>query len=216
MSLPKTEKETKKLKEDVIKSFAAGLAIALGGYIFISLGGGLPGAVLFSVGLFCVCVYSLNLYTGKICYLLDDLKHDNPAGHPIPWFLMVLVCNIIAAVLTGLVVSLTASGSALEFATSITSAKLDKSGLSVFLSAVFCDIFIYLAVNTWKTHKDAIGAIAIVFCVAGFILTGSEHCIADAFYFAAARCNFVECLPFMLLCIAGNSVGGVFARRVFR
>ena len=50
-----------------MKSILAGIAIAIGAYINLKLGG-IAGAIFFSVGLFLVCNFGLNLYTGKVGY----------------------------------------------------------------------------------------------------------------------------------------------------
>ena len=52
---------------EFVKSILAGIAIAIGAYINLKIGG-IAGAVLFSVGLFLVCNFGLNLYTGKVGY----------------------------------------------------------------------------------------------------------------------------------------------------
>lgn len=192
------------------QSFAAGLVIALGGYIFISLQGGFAGAVLFSIGLIIVCLYGLNLYTGKICYFFD-----NRAKFPALWYALILSGNILASVITGVIASYIASDKNKEYVQLIVADKLNKPYLSIVLSAVFCNIFIFLAVNTWQQHQNAIGMLVIILSVAGFILTESEHCIADCFYFTAAGASIIRCIPFMVFCILGNTIGGLFARKIF-
>jgi hypothetical protein len=53
---------------ELIKSILAGLAIAIGAIIFLSLGSPY-GAIFFSVGLYIVLWYKFSLYTGKIGYI---------------------------------------------------------------------------------------------------------------------------------------------------
>ena len=200
--------------EDFKKSIGAGLAIALGGFIFVCMKGGLAGAILFSTGLLTVCIFGLNLYTGKICYFFDR-------GGAIPqdilpkvaWYLMVLIGNLIAAAGIGFAARLTISNpETIEYLSTLAENKLSKTPLQIFISSIFCDVFIYLAVHTWKKYTGSmLGALLIVFAVAGFILTGSEHCIADGFYFAASHSGVTRILPFMGLCILGNTTGGILS-----
>ena len=56
-----------------LKGILAGLAIGLGGFLYILMicyvpgeGGKVLGSLLFAVGLFLVCTFKLSLYTGKI------------------------------------------------------------------------------------------------------------------------------------------------------
>ena len=50
----------------------AGAAIAIGGAAFLSVESKILGSVLFTVGLFTVCSFGLNLYTGKVCYVFEN------------------------------------------------------------------------------------------------------------------------------------------------
>ena len=54
-----------------IKTFVyailAGVSIAIGGTVFLSVENKMIGALLFTVGLFTVCTFGFNLFTGKVC-----------------------------------------------------------------------------------------------------------------------------------------------------
>ena len=50
----------------------AGISIAIGGTVFLSLDNKVLGALFFTVGLFAVCTFGFNLYTGKVCYVFDN------------------------------------------------------------------------------------------------------------------------------------------------
>ena len=68
----------KKLFNVFLKGLLAGIAISVGGLIFIMtrkhIDNFVAGAYLFSTGLILVCNFGYFLYTGKICYLIDELK----------------------------------------------------------------------------------------------------------------------------------------------
>ena len=55
-----------KCLESFSKSVLAGGAITIGAIIYCALYGGVAAAILFSVGLYLVLWFKLNLYTGKI------------------------------------------------------------------------------------------------------------------------------------------------------
>ncbi|MBR4807377.1 MAG: formate/nitrite transporter family protein, partial [Lachnospiraceae bacterium] len=46
----------------------AGICISTGAAILLSLDNKIVGSFLFAIGLFLVLTFSLNLFTGKICY----------------------------------------------------------------------------------------------------------------------------------------------------
>ena len=190
--------------EQIKKAVMAGLMIALGGWIFLAVGGGVTGSLLFSLGLICVCVFGFNLYTGKICYVLEN---KNVAA-----LLVMLVLNLGTAILIGQL-SRIVKPDVISFAEKASQAKLEKGYFAVFLAGVVCDMLICIAVEGWKRQPNMAGIVIIFLSVAGFILTGSEHCIADAFYLSASNQLFSGAgLIFMLLCIAGNTVGGILCR----
>ena len=49
-----------------IGGILAGISIAIGGTVFLSLENKVLGALFFTVGLFAVCTFGFNLYTGKV------------------------------------------------------------------------------------------------------------------------------------------------------
>ena len=55
-----------------LRALAAGIAIAVGGTVYLSLENKIVGALLFTVGLYVIVLNGLNLYTGKIGYLVDQ------------------------------------------------------------------------------------------------------------------------------------------------
>ena len=59
-------------KETWLRSVMAGICIAVGGAVNLSVDNKVVGAALFSTGLFTICTLGYYLYTGKVCYLLDS------------------------------------------------------------------------------------------------------------------------------------------------
>ena len=64
-------------KETWLRSVMAGICIAVGGAVNLSVDNKVVGAALFSAGLFTICTLGYYLYTGKVCYLLDTIKREN-------------------------------------------------------------------------------------------------------------------------------------------
>ena len=56
----------------LVKAILAGVMISIGGTIYLALDNKMLGAFLFSIGLFSICAYGFNLYTGKIGYVIDN------------------------------------------------------------------------------------------------------------------------------------------------
>lgn len=51
-----------------IYGMLGGMCIAIGGAAFLSVDSKPLGALFFTVGLFMVCTFGFNLFTGKICW----------------------------------------------------------------------------------------------------------------------------------------------------
>ena len=183
----------------------AGISISIGGTVYLLSADKTVGAVLFSVGLLCVCVFGFNLFTGKVCYVFD-----NDAGYarmvPVIW-----IGNLAGAVCTALLESLTRMGPKLaESAAAASQVKLAQTPLSAFIMAVFCNIMIYIAVEGYKTIPHEVGKyLAILFGVIVFILCGFEHCVANMYYFTMGGVWSWKAVGYLLLMTAGNAVGGV-------
>ena len=184
----------------IIDGIKAGIMIAIGGSVFLACENRYVGAVLFSVALLCICLKGYSLYTGKIGFIPE--KHDKEA-------FKILLCgllgNIISTVALGYAVSF-ANPALHEAAVTICEAKLGQEALQTFIRAFFCGVLMYMAVSTYREKGTLAG---ILFCVPVFILSGFEHSIANMFYFGASGIITMESAVYILIVIAGNSVGGM-------
>ncbi len=183
----------------------AGVAIGLGGTVFLSLENKILGAIFFVVGLFVVCTHGFFLFTGKVCYVFDR-DRDYALDLPCMW-----LGNFVGATVLALVEGLTRVGPALQArAQTVASVKLADSPLSIFLLALLCDIMIYIAVDGYANNPHELGKyLAIFFGVTVFILCGFEHCVANMYYFAMAGAWSARSIGYILLMTLGNAVGGV-------
>ena len=75
------------MKRDIYKSIVAGMAIALGCWMYLAASNPILGAFLFSCGLLTVRIYKLNLFTGKIQFMVTK-------QYPWYFYLIVILGNI--------------------------------------------------------------------------------------------------------------------------
>lgn len=193
---------------DIKKEIMAGAVIALGGMGFLSIDNKVLGAFLFSIGLMLVCTREYRLYTGKIPYI-------SPKYNPIMPYARMLVMNLLAAFVMAFIFR-TARPDLINKATEICTRKFSE-GWRVILLGMMCNVFIYFAVDGMKQRRESAHSLLIlVLCVMGFILTGTEHCIANAFYIGVSGSNIGHGLLFLGLNILGNTLGGILAYRIDR
>ena len=188
-----------------VSAVLAGISIALGGLVFLSVDNKVMGAALFTVGLFTVCTFGFHLFTGKVCYALqNDGKYA--ALLPLIW-----LGNLAGTGLVALCASLTRAAPALsEKARTLCAAKLGDGMGSLFLLGLLCNIFIYIAVEGFKNNPHELGKyLSLLFGVMVFILCGTEHCVADMFYFWMGGVWSGHAILCILVITAGNAVGGI-------
>lgn len=191
---------TKKFLGGFINAFLAGLCISLGGSVFLACDNKYYGALLFCVALLTICYSAFSLYTGKIGLIVENHKKDD-----IIVVVTALSGNAAACAIFGLMIK--AGLPALsEKSMEICLSKLTQLPVQTFIRGIFCGVLMYIAVWIFSNKKSTLG---IFFCVPVFILSGFEHSIADMFYFSAANMFSAKTALFLIIVIAGNSVGGV-------
>lgn len=177
------------------------MMVGLASVMFVSVGGGLTGAVLFCSALYFICLIGLDLYTGKIGWIGRD-------GSPYWYFLLVLLGNLIGSLIICLI-AVTANPDIVDKAQELMAAKLTADYVAQAAKAVGCGILMYLAVKAFKMGDGIVRYFGIFFAIPLFILSGFEHSIADAGYmFLAFRFEFILRL---LLIALFNGVGSVLA-----
>lgn len=165
---------------EIKKSILAGIMIAVGSSAYLSARTCdlmWLGAILFATGLFTICQYGFNLYTGKVGYIAYDFKDKNYIG------LVVLVCifNLLTTFILGIAIAYVYPKIGAE-AFTVYVPKLNLSLLKIFISASFCGLLMFLSVDTWKNGK----MIGCFLYVPAFIFAGFDHSIANSFYCGAA------------------------------
>ena len=213
-----------KYLDNFLLGILAGAAIGLGGFLNLLLvSTGIEalrylGGVVFSIGLFTVCFFGLHLYTGKVGYVME-----NDRSYALSLVIM-YIGNVIGAVGFGYLMFLT--GAIRDTATSVALNKIVFDGevgaspLKILVYSFFCCIMVFLAVDVYKKTNNWLIKIAnLVICVALFVITGMEHCVANMFYFAFANIyatHFLNAFLALLIATAGNSLGALATYLVVR
>ena len=195
-------------------SILSGLMIAVGGTIYLSCiaKGWVPfGAVLFAAGLYTICVYGFNLYTGKVGYIAYNFKNVNYIGLVI----LILVFNLITTYLLGIVCAY-AFPAIVEPAKKIYEAKLAAPLLRLLITGIFCGLLMFLAVDTWKKGSP----FGCFIYIPVFIISGFDHSIANSFYNGVAN-GFADTFTMqnalvVITVVIGNAIGGMLVPMMTR
>ncbi len=209
----------KKYLASFFKGILAGLAIGLGGFLYILMIhyvsgelGKVLGSILFAVGLFIVCTFSLHLYTGKIGAIYEG-KQSKEFYICLP---IMLIGNALGAFSLGYICFAIFRNT--EVMNTVNSVCLSRTTLytfndylSLFIKSMLCGLCVYLAVKAFNLNRlKPIGIILLVLFVFIFVYSGFQHCIANMYYFGFG--NHINTYTFinLLFCILFNSIGPIF------
>ena len=194
---------TDKYSKMILSSVLAGMAIALGAAVNLSVDNRYLGAALFSIGLFCVCSFGWKLFTGQVCKVIGN--HEVVNDLPIVW-----IGNLIGAALSALFID-GANPSIQYIAQALWEAKTNTDLFNLFFGGFCCNVLIYIAVEGYRKIDNALGKyLAILLGVMVFILCSFEHSVADMAYFFLAGCPTSWRGIWMILIISlGNLFGGI-------
>ena len=194
----------KKYVDYLIKSIFAGIMIGIAGTVYLRVDNNIVGSFLFSIGLLVICMYGMNLYTGKVGYILINKVNY------IYELLITIAGNFIGTFLVARLVLLTRFKDVSDKALEIVNLKLNDNLFSIFILSILCGVLMYIAVNNYKKINNEIGKYSCIFmCVMVFILCGFEHSVANMYYISVANLLSLKSLLYILIMILGNSVGSI-------
>lgn len=184
------------MKNFISLSVFAGLLIGTGGLVYLRVGG-VAGAVLFAFGLLCVVMCGAQLFTGKSGFL--PYKEW-------PKLVAMILLNAVGCAIAALIASYSSSETLMANLDTIINARLAASWHKLLVTSAGTGMIMTLAVYGARQKHY----LPLLFGVPVFILCGLPHCVADAFYYAAAAFygNFEwSLLLAWVWAIAGNYIG---------
>lgn len=192
----------KRYMKILLLAVLAGICIAVGGTIYLSMDNKIIGALLFTVGLYSIVVNGMYLFTGKVGYLATvDRKGDYAFVLLFTW-----IGNFIGTFISAKVILLTRIADISEHATEVCEVKLGDNLLSILILSFFCGMLMFIASDGYLNTKNPL---IVVFCVVVFILCGFEHCIANMFYISLSGMWSVTSFGYLIVMTIGNGLGGM-------
>lgn len=197
--------------KSIILAILAGMSISIGCIAFLASNNKIIGSLFFVIGLFMVCNFDFNLFTGRVCSALDKK----------PIYILELfiiwIGNFIGSLITSSLVRLTRLQSLIDNCNNIVDIKLNDSLISLFILGIFCNLLIFLAVYGYKNFDNSLAKmVALFFGVSVFVIAGFEHCVADMFYFTFAGAWSWQMILRLLIITTGNIVGGLLIPGVLK
>ena len=202
----------------LLKGVLAGIAISFGGFLCIRTNAmasnNILGSFLFSFGLILICNFGFNLYTGKVCYLFDN--KEKSLIKRILDLLIILGGNLIgtlffANVLRLIIVDNDTNNKLINNLNDSVLSKINYEWYQMIGLSFFCGMLVYIAVEGFKKIDNMFGKyVVLMLAIGGFIVSGFEHSIANMFYYFLSDNFSMMAILSLLLCVIGNSIGGLF------
>lgn len=187
-----------------ILAIFAGMMIAIGGIANLTLGG-IPGAIFFSVGLLSILTFKFYLFTGKAGLLSSN-------GISLFQLIITWLGNFIGAIFIALLMRGAGKFALIDAADKIMQVRINNAWYQNIILGIMCGILMYIAVTSYGKYRenknDFSDTVVVILCVAGFILCGFNHCVADMFYFSmSSKCFSGSAFLTVVYTTIGNLIG---------
>ena len=207
----------------------AGIFIAFGAMFYLvtitnsTLGFGptrLLGGLVFSLGLILVVVAGAELFTGNNLIVIAWAQGNIANRQLLRNWLIVFLANFFGASLTAYVTLYSglldlAGGDVGETALRIANHKVNLGFTQAFISGIFCNALVCLAVwLSMAAHRVSGKILAIIFPISAFVALGFEHSIANMYFISlfaldpGSDITLVDMGQNLLPVTLGNIVGG--------
>ncbi len=223
------------LAKTIVLAFLAGGYVALGGFLAIVVGGGMPaiaemnpglqkfamGAV-FPLGLILCVIAGADLFTGNTAYFIPPVASGKlRISDLLKNWSVVYILNFLGSLFVAYVLAfksgVIASDPWLNSLLIMAESKMDASFMIVFIKGIGANWLVALAVWSAFAAKDISGKIlAIWFPVMAFVTMGFEHSVANMFFIPTAIFHGADIswwsflIDNLLPATLGNIVGGGF------
>ena len=204
----------------LLMAFSSGLVIGIGGVASLlanniyGAAGKLIGAALFTVGIYSIVMFEMRLFTGMVASIPKMHKQDI-------WQLPAcFLGNIIGVgVIAALAYFSPVKDYAIPQAQSLMQGKLNAEFwyLRAFCSSILCGALITLSVWSVKyaSKKSLSASVGVIFPIIVFAFCGFDHSVANMLYIYYLGSWSWKIIPYCLLSIAGNIVGGIILPLIY-
>ena len=205
----------------LLMAFSSGIVIGIGGVSSLLANklfgdaGRLIGAILFTVGIYAIVMFEMKLFTGMVASIPK-------MGIKNMWQLPVCFLGNIIGVGVVAVLSYFSPLKDLGIIGQAQTLMLGKLNaefwfLRAFCSSVLCGALITLSVWSVKyaPKKSLSATLGVIFPIAVFAFCGFDHSVANMLYIYYLGQWRWEVIPYCLLSIAGNILGGIILPLIY-
>jgi len=217
------KKAEKKPRMLLIQGLLAGLYIAIGAIASFRLSasihvpglGDFLGALVFPVGIIAVIVMQAELFTSNCMITTSTFAGEIKLAKVLKILGLVLLGNLLGSICAAFLAQVSGiMDSAAHIVVSKALHKVNIPPVKLFVSAVFCNIVVCTGVCLAYNLKDEMAKLtALWLAITVFVITGTEHVVANMYYlfaavFAGAPLSAGDILYNLSVSGIGNFLGG--------
>ncbi len=217
-------------KKTLVSALLAGGYIAMGSFLALMLGGGLPELAktnpglqkfvfggVFPLGLILVAIAGADLFTGNTAYFVPSvLSRKMSVSKPLKNWAIVYIGNFLGSLLVAWLFAyytgMLGKTPLLESTLAVGTKKVSAPFLKTLVKGIVCNWMVALAMWVAYASEDVISKIVgIWFPIMAFVAMGFEHCVANMFFIPTAifygadiSCFVNNLIPVTI----GNIIGG--------
>ena len=152
-------------------------------------------ALIFPIGLILITFVTGELFTGD-CLMIDAAIDSKITPiETILFLLLVYIGNFVGALIGMYAIQSVYGIVVIDYTMKIAAAKLAMPAWKLFISGIFCNIFVCLAVLLAAEGETTVSKVIRIFIpIFTFVICGFEHSVADMFYLLAAM-SFSTSVP---------------------
>lgn len=193
-------KTEKRFRAMIVQGVLAGIFIAMGAIGYFNLVahtadpglGKFLGSLIFTTGIIAILLLGSELYTSNCMAILSVYKRSIKLGCFMKMLITVLLANFLGAIIMAFL-STGAGIFSVEMLDTVFRSAVFKTNMPIgqmFISSILCNIIVCSGVMMSYSANTVTGKImAIWFPIVVFVLSGTEHIVANMFYFLMAFIN---------------------------
>ena len=179
--------------------------------------GKLLSSCVFALAVLLICMIGGELFTGN-----NFVMAFGAFDKKVSWIDTVKIWgisyigNFIGCVILGLLFVFAGAAGTADYYAAIIPGKLALPAGTMFCKAILCNFFVCLGVLcNIKLKEESAKIVMTILCIAAFVISGFEHCIANmgnffVAYLLVPELSLLDMLRSMLIVTLGNIIGGAF------
>ena len=178
--------------------------------------GKLLGGIVFAIAVLLIVFIGAELFTGNNLVMAFGAYDKKVSWAQVgKVWLVSYIGNFVGCLILSVIFVLAGASGTADYYAGFIGNKLSIPAGEMFFRAILCNFFVCLAVACGMKCKNEVAKFfMIILCIAGFVVAGFEHCVANMATFVTAALlvpggiSLTAALKSMVIVTIGNAIGG--------